>query len=606
LLSGSAVLLDKLHEMAHTPSSVSYVGRFGHITNGKLPLVGERFGTVNGTKSSIVSPKAATSPLAASSSSSSMSSKVDPSTLALGGRVPVTSVPTAGHASAAAHAIIEEHFSDCDVAWCSGSLVRGQGTATSDLDIVILYLAPPTRPYFRGMNNGTPPVLPYRASFQTAPSESSPESGWPVEVFVHTPESLRYWFDKDRLSRKPSLCTMVTEGTIVWRSSDTTMNTKPGITAEMVERNIATAISDAKALIAAGPPPLTSSELVWARYNVTSLMDDVRGDITATGGEFAFASAALAQSIAELWLGYHRRWQGSGKWVYRTLRAADPILARQLATGLTACFTINNQAQLLDVAARVLSITGGAAFDGLYSDSNGARMLSPTLSIDDGTGSNNNLGSPLGDIGATETKNLSTGGGDDAIVHSPPASRSATPALVPPPLVIPPPIGISTAPPSPAIVDSAPPTPTPTVTPPTLSRAPSSESTSTSTTTSVATAPTPTTTATIHGPAVAVATVIAPVQVPKPMPPAAPAKLAFTSQATAIFADRIAGCIFGAAIGDAIGVATEFMDRDEANFHYRPPLQYGDIVQDRHRIKFRRGHWTDDTYQGLVIMLSML
>ena len=64
--------------------------------------------------------------------------------------------------------------------------------------------------------------------------------------------------------------------------------------------------------------------------------------------------------------------------------------------------------------------------------------------------------------------------------------------------------------------------------------------------------------------------------------------------------DRVAGLVYGAALGDAIGLATEFMTREECQFYYGmngERLSLRSIIVDRHRSKWRKGDWTDDTDQ---------
>ena len=56
------------------------------------------------------------------------------------------------------------------------------------------------------------------------------------------------------------------------------------------------------------------------------------------------------------------------------------------------------------------------------------------------------------------------------------------------------------------------------------------------------------------------------------------------------------GLIYGAAIGDAIGVSCRWMSDDECSFHYScdEDLIYSKIVQDEHRVLWRQGDWTSN------------
>ncbi|XP_033746197.1 uncharacterized protein LOC117331551 [Pecten maximus] len=62
-----------------------------------------------------------------------------------------------------------------------------------------------------------------------------------------------------------------------------------------------------------------------------------------------------------------------------------------------------------------------------------------------------------------------------------------------------------------------------------------------------------------------------------------------------VLRDKIIGMIYGAAIGDAVGLATRSMSVDEAAFHYSSTdIQYSDIVVDSHRVRWRPGDWTSN------------
>ena len=71
--------------------------------------------------------------------------------------------------------------------------------------------------------------------------------------------------------------------------------------------------------------------------------------------------------------------------------------------------------------------------------------------------------------------------------------------------------------------------------------------------------------------------------------------------------DRFIGTLFGQAVGDALGLGTEFMSKKEVAWHYPQGItHYEQIIQDSHRKRWNRGNWTDDTDQMSMILDSLL
>ncbi|KAF9903791.1 hypothetical protein EC991_003349 [Linnemannia zychae] len=81
--------------------------------------------------------------------------------------------------------------------------------------------------------------------------------------------------------------------------------------------------------------------------------------------------------------------------------------------------------------------------------------------------------------------------------------------------------------------------------------------------------------------------------------------------ATTAIRDRIRGCLFGNAIGDAYGLATEFMiTRVAKELYGNGPIAFGTdpgypVWEDHHRLIQDRNDFTDDTDQMLVMLQSL-
>lgn len=74
--------------------------------------------------------------------------------------------------------------------------------------------------------------------------------------------------------------------------------------------------------------------------------------------------------------------------------------------------------------------------------------------------------------------------------------------------------------------------------------------------------------------------------------------------------NKINGLIYGQALGDAIGLTTEFMNKDEVIKTYglikASEYNFDIIKNDFHRSIWKKGDWTDDTDQFLLIMQCII
>lgn len=73
------------------------------------------------------------------------------------------------------------------------------------------------------------------------------------------------------------------------------------------------------------------------------------------------------------------------------------------------------------------------------------------------------------------------------------------------------------------------------------------------------------------------------------------------------FSNKIKGCLYGYAIGDALGRGTEFMTMAEANRRYPTGLhEYNQIIRDAHRSSRKQGEYTGDTQVVLHLAESII
>jgi hypothetical protein len=216
-----------------------------------------------------------------------------------------------------------ERYAAAEVTFLAGSIVRGEGTRTSDLDLVVVFERLPNA---------------YRESFICG--------GWPVEAFVHDPETLDYFFwEVDRPSGVPSLPTMVREGIEVPRASGLSRSLK-----ELADR-----------LIAEGPPLWSDADVDGSRYAVTGLIDDLRAPRSRF--EQAATATALYGALANHYLRSRGLWSGKDKWIPRRLRAVDPVFARKFEEAFEELFRDGDSSRVIRLAAEILAGNGGWLFE---------------------------------------------------------------------------------------------------------------------------------------------------------------------------------------------------------------------------------------------------
>ena len=158
----------------------------------------------------------------------------------------------------------------CNFLFLAGSLIRGEGTRFSDLDIVVIY-----------------------EKVEKAYRESFIFNGVMVETFVHDPETVDFFVDEfDKQDGNSALAQMIVEG---------------------IEIPSATILSQqlkawARESILRGPDACNQQEIMNMRYAVTNIIDDIRD--YRSESELLGSLTCLYSSLAQFFFRANRHWNG--------------------------------------------------------------------------------------------------------------------------------------------------------------------------------------------------------------------------------------------------------------------------------------------------------
>ncbi len=223
----------------------------------------------------------------------------------------------------AARAFVATTFPDCLAAILFGSVARGDATASSDLDIIIV---------------SHEDIGPYRKTFR--------EYDWVIETFHGSRNYNEDKIMRFRGGRVPSFLTSYAEGVILKDDNNFARNLK----------------EKAIAILAQGPAELTRQEIDTYRYLITEWLDDFVD--SRSYEESLFIAYELAEAAAEFLLAYNRQWIGEGKWLYRALQKLDRGPAIILVEELKRFYQTESKEGLIQVLSQVLDMAGGKLYDG--------------------------------------------------------------------------------------------------------------------------------------------------------------------------------------------------------------------------------------------------
>lgn len=236
----------------------------------------------------------------------------------------------------AARRVFAERYGEARVLFLAGSVMRGEATETSDLDIVVVY-----------------------ERLAHARRESFVSEGWPVEAFVHDPETWEHFAQVDRRRGVPVILRMVVEGVEVPEASEFSAGLKRRA-AEVYE---------------AGPERWDEDEMRLRRYRLTDWVDDIRHPRAAE--ELVATGASLYQDVADFFLLSRGLWAAHSKTIPRRLREVDAEFAERFRRAFEALFAEKRQAPAIALVEEMLGPHGGLLFDGFERDARLEERKSP-------------------------------------------------------------------------------------------------------------------------------------------------------------------------------------------------------------------------------------
>ena len=222
------------------------------------------------------------------------------------------------------HADITERFiaavyPRAEIAVIAGSTARGERTATSDIDLLLIGDA----------------LFDDEAQLSAAATHAF--EGEIFEVFAYRPEGFADWADRGIRQHRPVIVHMLVEGLPI-----------------RVSPSLDSLRAHWSAVLSAGPT-LDASESAFRRYVITDLLDDLRDATDPL--EQRVVSAMLFERIAELMLLAGGRWIGTGKWLPRRLRDLSreraELLSAPLLAGDLSTFAERVEAELSRAGGRV-------------------------------------------------------------------------------------------------------------------------------------------------------------------------------------------------------------------------------------------------------------
>jgi len=223
----------------------------------------------------------------------------------------------------AAENILKQKYPEAIVAFVAGSFNRGEETPYSDIDLVV--------------------ILPH---LENGRREAFAFEGWPVEVFVHDPETLHaYLQDAKHKFGTAALLSMVIEGPMIPVDNELGLKLKA----------LALKIYDE------GPPKWDQTTIDEHRYAITELLDDLRAPRNRL--ECSVIAGSLHERLGHFYLRTSGTWHAERKQIPRKISKQNPELYLQWVESFNEAFEGRTE-KVITLTEKMMHPFGGLLFDG--------------------------------------------------------------------------------------------------------------------------------------------------------------------------------------------------------------------------------------------------
>jgi GNAT superfamily N-acetyltransferase len=223
--------------------------------------------------------------------------------------------------------LIKERYFDAKAVFWSGSVSKNEGTESSDLDLIIVFEKLPNA---------------YRETFVY--------DRWPIDVFVHDKETLRYFFMESKEGNGISgLLHMILNSKEVTEPTDFSKDIK----------------FMAQTILQAGPKPWDKNEIDKERFLITDVLGDIISPVNKA--EQIASVAWLYEALAQFYFRAQKKWCASGKSCIRYLQKENKQLAEDYSQSFEKVFQSGDATDLKALIIKILTPYGGLLWDGFES-----------------------------------------------------------------------------------------------------------------------------------------------------------------------------------------------------------------------------------------------